>query len=91
MQSVELALRWFELIVTEFSVMRFGPAYLGAAKALVILHQHSEALVMARNGLLELPLNRFMNGIAWPGTDKILTDALTPTVEVFSISCVGVV
>lgn len=62
--------------------MHFVPAHWGAARALVLLHRHSRALLTARNGLEQLPLVKLPPNFTWPGTSKIMTEALLQNVEV---------
>ncbi len=62
--------------------MHFVPAHWGAARALVLLHRHSHALLTARNGLEQLPLVKLPPNFTWPGTSKIMSEALLQNIEV---------
>ncbi len=86
-QSAELALREFQTILEDYHSMHFVPAHWGAARALVLLHRHSRALLTARNGLEQLPLVKLPSNFTWPGTSNIMTEALVQNVEVMLTTC----
>lgn len=71
----------FNIIISEYEFVIFPPAYCGMGKALVLLHNHSEAQVYAQKGLDLLPSYRLLP-LNWPGTSKHIFECLPHDVEV---------
>ena len=77
-----MAVVQFTVILEDYKMVIFPPALYGLGKALAQLHRHTEALEKAKEGLELLPSYHLPASMTWPGTNEILSEALSQNVEV---------
>ena len=80
LQDADMAMTQFNHIITNH-LFNFPPAYYGVGKALVLLHNHTEARVHIKRALELLPSYRAAP-LTWPGTSTIMVECMPHDVEV---------
>ncbi len=71
----------------DYRFLVFPPAHYGMAKCLVLLHNHSEALIHVKKGLELLPSYRPMP-LMWPGVALHIMEIMPYDIEVL-LFCVS--
>lgn len=70
----------FNLLLTDYPLFPFPPAYYGLGKALALLHNHSEARLHVKKGLDLLPSYR-SRPLTWPGTSSDIVECIPHDIE----------
>lgn len=72
----------FNAIIVEIEgYSAFTPAYYGMARALILLHHHTEALDHTKKGL-DSASSYKTNNMTFPGTKTIIPECLSVEIEV---------